>query len=194
MSAKHLARNKDDRGYRIPVDDRDGQMRRAQERISALHAVQINRGSNIMNIPPHLIPPGWRYYWVRVDKNGEPDDSNWSEALQAGWTPVPHDQHPDLYFQQDTGPQKERYKQCIYVKGSVLCERPEQLTLEHMKRVARAEYEAVHGLKAVQGGGTLGNSHTPLLQVSDHKVWVHQPSQGRGMIPGLDIPEASFGE
>jgi hypothetical protein len=148
----------------------------------------------MMDIPRHLQPVGWTYRWVRVDRKGEPDDSNWSEALQQGWTPVPYDRHPDLYFQQDTGPQKDRYKNCTYVKGSILCERPEQLSKEQMERVAQEQHEAVYGLKAVRGGASMGNAHTPSLQVSDHKAWAYKPQQGRAMTPGVHIPETSFGQ
>ena len=74
-------------------------------------------------LPPHEIPEGWSYQWVRQSVLGN-DDKTYSNNLPMkanGWREVPQDRHPHTLTNQ---------------RGMQLMERPAQMTAaaEHRER------------------------------------------------------------
>jgi len=74
-------------------------------------------------IPPHLIPKGMTYAWVREQTLNEPDPDNVTHRFIMGWKPVPSDRHPELCPPPLPG-YEDQAVTIIRRGGLLLCERP----------------------------------------------------------------------
>lgn len=57
-----------------------------------------NMGSvsdNVLDFPPHLVPDGYTYQWIRESVYNQEDKANLVSRGRNGWQPVPQDRHPD---------------------------------------------------------------------------------------------------
>jgi|TARA_R110000772_G_scaffold101134_1_gene201580 hypothetical protein len=81
---------------------------------------------------PELLPSpipqdGYKFHWVRVATNGQPDPTNVSSKLREGWTPVKATDHPEIEL---VSIENERFKDNVVMGGLMLCKAPVELVQE----------------------------------------------------------------
>jgi hypothetical protein len=81
---------------------------------------------------PELLPSpipqdGYKFHWVRVATNGQPDPTNVSSKLREGWTPVKATDHPEIEL---VSIENERFKDNVVMGGLMLCKAPKELVEE----------------------------------------------------------------
>ena len=114
---------------------------------NAVHEVEdtpwVRGGSLVMPAPR----PGFDQRWIRTAIRGEPDTTNTARKLREGWKPRPADTIP-VDFSMPTISHGQ-FAGFLGVEGSVLCERPMQISkkrdavmaLENEKITASIESE-----------------------------------------------------
>ena len=70
---------------------------------------------------------GYKFHWVRVATNGQPDPTNVSSKLREGWTPVKAADHPEIEL---VSIENERFKDNVVMGGLMLCKAPKELVEE----------------------------------------------------------------
>jgi hypothetical protein len=70
---------------------------------------------------------GYKFHWVRVATNGQPDPTNVSSKLREGWTPVKATDHPEIEL---VSIENERFKDNVVMGGLMLCKAPKELVEE----------------------------------------------------------------
>lgn len=96
---------------------------------------------------PELLPEpkpmaGFKYRWVRVATNNDPDARNISEKLREGWVPVLATEHPEIQLM--GGPENPRFADNIVIGGLMLCKAPEEMVAArdaHFQDMARLQTE-----------------------------------------------------
>jgi hypothetical protein len=107
---------------------------RAQEILDSLDGSET--GTNELNIPANLAPPGWRYQLRAETVAGMENRHHMLGLYRTGWRPVPASRHPWLMPAGHEGP--------IVIKGLMLMELPEVLVEQ---RYARENREALDQLR-----------------------------------------------
>ena len=170
------------RGEREERDTRAEDGRRLEERIAELNKIQNMMYANPLDVPKHIVPYGWEYGWKRVYVRDELDQGNWSDAQRRGWTPVPADRHPDLFFNKGVH-MYEAFKGCIFFKGVILCERPTVFGEEDRRKAAENEWKQMYDLPALRN--MLGEPTMPARIIENQTRWEGAGAPQRG--------QASFG-
>jgi len=81
---------------------------------------------------PELLPSptpqeGYKFHWVRVATNGQPDPTNVSSKLREGWEPCKASDHPEIEL---VSIENERFKDNVVMGGLMLCKAPKELVEE----------------------------------------------------------------
>ena len=98
--------------------------------------------------PAELLPepdkqPGFKYRWIRVSINGQPDPRNLSKAMREGYEPVRLEEQPKFKLLADP---TSRYKDNIEIGGLLLCKTPEEFVDQrnaHFQGLTEAQTRAV---------------------------------------------------
>lgn len=91
-----------------------------------------------------LAPSGWFYEWKAIKVVNQEQTSYMAKLYRDGWTPVPAERHPGVFFHGDkTG--------SIEINGLLLMERPIALHEEAMREAKYAADERVHRAKSERG-------------------------------------------
>lgn len=125
-------------------------------------------------------PPGIDYAWIRIAVRGNEEWSELHEMMAAGWRPVPHERHANLF--PSTEDKRLSPDACILKQGQLLVERPMSFTIEareEQRRAANEQYArnlSRHGI-VPEGirGMTTDPSANPKLRGGTH---VTQDSSG----------------
>lgn len=111
---------------------------RATETRKASHRPELQSVfESTLHIPEHIIPDGMTYAWVRAAWLNQPDNTNVSNKIRAGWKPVPRDRHIDQFPIIDIPGVAQSNVSVIAEGGLILCEMP---TRDFKRR--RAELDA----------------------------------------------------
>lgn len=117
-------------------------------------------------------PDGIDYMWIRISVRGNEQYSELHEMMAAGWRPVPHSRHPNLFMA--TNDARLSPDACILKEGQLLVERPLGMTLqarEEQRREATDQYHSRlrnHGLEVPQGARGVDVSQNPKLRGGTH--------------------------
>jgi hypothetical protein len=148
---------------------------RAARRAAELrgHLGDIDEGTDEFYVDPNSIPDGWTYEWKVKKVLGMEDPSAWTQIERTGWEPVPLSRHPHMMPSGWEGSIIER-------KGTVLMERPSEIT-EEMKSIdARRARDQVRAKEAQLSGTPEGG-----LGHRDHASV--QPKISKGYAP-ISVP------
>lgn len=102
---------------------RTGQQRSASSRAATARQVPKVHYESQLYIPPHLIPKGMTYAWVRESTLNEPDPNNMTNRMVRGWQPVQAQAHPELCPPPLPG-YEDQAVTLIRRGGLILCSRP----------------------------------------------------------------------
>ncbi len=81
---------------------------------------RLEEESDMLFIPPEIVPDGMRYNWKTFSVLGQPQARRFGRYQTTGWEPVPASRHPGLFTPKD-------YVGHIEYDGLVLMEKPEEL-------------------------------------------------------------------
>lgn len=79
-----------------PRTTRASQTRDANNREAGQRQAPATHYQSKLYVPPHKIPRGKTYSWVRETTLNEPDPDNMTDRLVRGWQPVPSTRHPEM--------------------------------------------------------------------------------------------------
>lgn len=96
-------------------------------------------------VRPELLPSprpveGYKFRWVRVATNNDPDARNISEKLREGWVPVKASEHPEIELV--GGPENPRFAENVVIGGLMLCKAPVEMVEardQHFQEMARLQ-------------------------------------------------------
>jgi hypothetical protein len=97
--------------------------RAAQNREAEMRQAPATHYQSKLYVPPHKIPAGMTYSWVRETTLNEPDPDNMTDRMVRGWQPVPAARHPEMVPPPLPGHEGIEV-QVIRRGGLMLCERP----------------------------------------------------------------------
>lgn len=89
-------------------------------RIDPERQSQIEEETDMLYVPPEVIPDGMRYNWKTLSVYGQQQNRRFGRFQTTGWEPVPASRHPGLFTPKD-------YEGFIEYDGLVLMEKPEEL-------------------------------------------------------------------
>jgi hypothetical protein len=133
---------------------------RLEEKIKAFADQQVE-DTDMLHIPPEIIPEGMRYNWKTYSVFGQVQARRYGRFQMTGWEPVPASRHPGLFT-------PVGYEGNIEYDGLILMEKPEELcrqveAREYIK--AREQVQAKEQqLKGGDVGTTLDSRHKSALQ------------------------------
>ncbi len=113
--------------------------REAQTREATVRTKAWERPELLPN-PRHMA--GYKFRWIRVANNNDPDARNISEKLREGWIPVLASEHPEI--EMVGGPENPRFVDNIVIGGLMLCKAPEEMVAardKHFQDMARMQSE-----------------------------------------------------
>lgn len=121
---------------------------------------QLEEESDMLFIPPELVPDGMRYNWKTFSVLGQPQSRRFGRYQTTGWEPVPATRHPGLFT-------PKGFEGYIEYDGLVLMEKPEELcriTEAREFQKARAQVNAKEQqLRGGDVGTTLDGRHKSAL-------------------------------
>lgn len=121
----------------------------------------LEEETNMLHIPPELIPDGMRYNWKTMSVLGQQQARRFGRYQATGWEPVPASRHPGLFTPRG-------YEGEIEYDGLVLMEKPEELCRQTEAREYRKAREQVKAkedqLRGGDVGTTLDSRHKSALQ------------------------------
>lgn len=117
-------------------------------------------------------PDGVDYLWIRISVRGNEEYSELHEMMAAGWRPVPHSRHPNLFTA--TTDQRLSQEACCLKQGQLLMERPLGMSLEAKREQQREANEQFygrlrnHGIQVPQGARGIDTGQNPKLRGGTH--------------------------
>lgn len=147
-----------------PKIDSDGQpiLQKNTIRIDEDQQNRLEEESDMLFVPPELIPEGMRYNWKTLSVFGQQQNRRFGRFQATGWEPVPASRHPGLFTPKD-------YDGFIEYDGLVLMEKPEELCLRSEAREFIKAREQVQTKEQQLRGGdirgvSLDTQHRSALQ------------------------------
>jgi hypothetical protein len=117
-------------------------------RISEAQQERLEEESDMLFIPPELVPEGMRYNWKTLSVFGQQQSRRFGRFQATGWEPVPASRHPGLFTPKD-------YDGFIEYDGLVLMEKPEELCLRSEARDFMKARDQVQTKEQQLRGGNL---------------------------------------
>ncbi len=111
----------------------------------------LEEESDMLHIPPEIIPEGMRYNWKTLSVLGMQQARRFGRYEATGWSPVPASRHPGLFT-------PKGYEGQIEYDGLVLMEKPEELCRQTEAREFMKARSQVQAKEAQLKGGDLGTS------------------------------------
>src|SRR6266705_5783828 len=106
----------------------------------------LEEESDMLHIPPELVPDGMRYNWKTYSVYGQQQARRYGRYQATGWEPVPASRHPGLFT-------PKGYQGDIEYDGLVLMEKPEELCRQTEAREFRKAREQVQAKEQQLRGG-----------------------------------------
>jgi hypothetical protein len=130
-------------------------------RIDYERQAALEEESDMLHIPPEIIPDGMRYNWKTISILGQQQTRRFGRFQATGWEPVPASRHPGLFT-------PKGYEGEIEYDGLVLMEKPEELCRQTEAREYRKARQQVQAKEQQLRGGdvgtTLDSRHKSALQ------------------------------
>lgn len=113
---------------------------------------RLEEESDMLFIPPEIVPDGMRYNWKTYSVLGQPQSRRFGRYQTTGWEPVPASRHPGLFTPKD-------YQGHIEYDGLVLMEKPEELCrLTEAREFQKARAQVSAKEQQLRGGDMEGVS------------------------------------
>jgi hypothetical protein len=133
---------------------------KAKVRVDYAKQAQLEEESDMLHIPPEIVPDGMRYNWKTYSVLGQVQSRRFGRYQTTGWEPVPASRHPGLFTPKGADG-------FIEYDGLVLMEKPEELcrlTEAREFQKARAQVSAKEQqLRGGDVGTTLDSRHKSAL-------------------------------
>lgn len=159
-----------------PLAKKTAQAKPKTVRVDQAKQAQLEEETDMLAIPPEMIPDGMRYNWKTYSVLGQPQNRRFGRFQTTGWEPVPASRHPGLF----TPKGQEGW---IEYDGLVLCEKPEELCRQTEAREFQKARAQVNAKEQQLRGGDIGVG--PGMD-SRHKTVSNKISKNYERI---DIPE-----
>jgi len=111
----------------------------------------LEEESDMLHIPPELVPDGMRYNWKTASVFGQQQARRYGRYQATGWEPVPASRHPGLFT-------PKGYEGDIEYDGLILMEKPEELCRQTEAREFRKAREQVQAKEQQLRGGDIGTT------------------------------------
>jgi hypothetical protein len=108
----------------------------------------LEEESDMLYVPPEIVPPGMRYNWKTFSVLGQPQARRYGRFQMTGWEPVPAERHPGMWT-------PKGYKGNIEMDGLVLMEKSEEACQAHEAREERKALAQVQAKEQQLRGGNL---------------------------------------
>ena len=108
----------------------------------------LEEESDMLYIPPEIIPDGMRYNWKTFSVLGQQQARRFGRYEATGWSPVPASRHPGLFT-------PKGYEGHIEYDGLVLMEKPEEMCRQTEAREFMKARAQVAGKEAQLRGGDI---------------------------------------
>jgi len=110
----------------------------------------LEEESDMLHIPPEIIPDGMRYNWKTLSVLGQQQARRYGRYQATGWEPVPASRHPGLFT-------PKGYDGDIEYDGLVLMEKPEEMCRQTEAREFQKARAQVQAKEAQLRGGDIGS-------------------------------------
>lgn len=117
-------------------------------RMDYIDQAKLEDESDMLYIPPEIIPEGMRYNWKTYSVLGQPQNRRFGRFQTTGWEPVPASRHPGLFT-------PHGYEGMIEYDGLVLMEKPEEMCQATEAREQMKARDQVRAKEAQLRGGHL---------------------------------------
>ncbi len=106
----------------------------------------LEEESDMLHIPPELVPDGMRYNWKTASVFGQAQARRYGRYQATGWEPVPASRHPGLFTPRG-------YEGDIEYDGLILMEKPEELCRQTEAREFQKARQQVQAKEQQLRGG-----------------------------------------
>src|SRR5258707_7627575 len=106
----------------------------------------LEEESDMLHIPPELVPDGMRYNWKTYSVYGQQQARRYGRYQATGWEPVPASRHPGLFTPRG-------YEGDIEYDGLILMEKPEELCRQTEAREFQKARQQVQAKEQQLRGG-----------------------------------------
>lgn len=111
-----------------------------------IEQARLEDESDMLYIPPEIIPEGMRYNWKTYSVLGQPQNRRFGRFQTTGWEPVPASRHPGLFT-------PVGYEGMIEYDGLVLMEKPEEMCkATEARELMKARDQVRHKEAQLRGG------------------------------------------
>lgn len=117
-------------------------------RIDDDEQARLEEESDLLFIPPEIIPDGMRYNWKTFSVFGQTQARRFGRFQTTGWEPVPASRHPGMFT-------PKGFEGHIEYDGLVLMEKPEELCRITEAREFKKAREQVNMKEAQLRGGDI---------------------------------------
>ena len=111
----------------------------------------LEEESDMLHIPPELVPDGMRYNWKTISVLGQQQSRRFGRYQATGWEEVPASRHPGLFT-------PKGYEGPIEYDGLVLMEKSEELCRQTEAREYRKARDQVQAKEQQLRGGDVGTT------------------------------------
>src|SRR5258706_4236597 len=130
----------------VPVDGEPPKVKAKPVRIDFDRQAALEEESDMLHIPPELVPDGMRYNWKTYSVFGQQQARRYGRYQATGWQPVPASRHPGLFT-------PKGYEGDIEYDGLILMEKPEELCRQTEAREFQKARQQVQAKEQQLRGG-----------------------------------------
>ena len=136
----------------------------------------LEEESDMLHIPPELVPDGMRYNWKTYSVYGQQQARRYGRYQATGWEPVPASRHPGLFT-------PKGYEGDIEYDGLILMEKPEELCRQTEAREFQKARQQVQAKEQQLRGGDIGSKFDTQHQSARRATKISKAYER------IDIPE-----
>lgn len=134
----------------VKIDNPQMKVSKKAVRIDEARQAQLEEESDMLHIPPEIVPDGMRYNWKTFSVLGQPQARRFGRYQTTGWEPVPASRHPGLFT-------PHGYEGHIEYDGLVLMEKSEELCrLTEAREFQKARAQVQTKEQQLRGGNIEG--------------------------------------
>jgi hypothetical protein len=138
----------------------------------------LEEESDMLHIPPDIIPDGMRYNWKTLSVFGQQQTRRYGRYQATGWEPVPASRHPGLFT-------PKGFEGEIEYDGLILMEKPEELCRQtEAREFGKARQQVQAKEQQLRGGDAVRSNLADTGHQSARKATYVQKSYER-----IDVPE-----
>ena len=130
----------------VTIDGESPKVKAKPVRIDFDRQAALEEESDMLHIPPELVPDGMRYNWKTASVFGQAQARRYGRYQATGWEPVPASRHPGLFT-------PKGYEGDIEYDGLILMEKPEELCRQTEAREFQKARQQVQAKEQQLRGG-----------------------------------------